>query len=102
MLRMSDSKDGTPVRIYRSPAQIRSDIENIKSSIAETNSRLDLRALLVDMLDDGRTSDPRELVILLEEAAGEARESLTMLTRLSEELSSLEEELRVTRWAMGL
>lgn len=102
MLRMSDSKDGTPMRIYRSPIQIRSDIENIKSSIAETNSRLDLRALLVDMLDDGRTSDPRELVISLEEAAGEARESLTMLTRLSEELSSLEEELRVTRWAMGL
>ena len=102
MLRLSDKRDGTPVRIYRNPSEIREDIERIKAAIEKTNCSLDVRALLVDMLDEGRASDPRELVISLEEVAAAAREALTSLKRLGEELSLLEEELRVTRWAMGL
>ena len=102
MLRLCDDKDGAPIRVYRSPVEIRCDIERIKLDITEANSRLDMRALLVDMLDEGRVCDPRELVLSLEEAAGEARAALTALTSLGEELDMLEEELRVTRWAMGL
>ena len=102
MLRLCDEKDGAPVRIYRSPLEIRQDIEVIKQNISETNARLDLRELLVDMLSEGREKDPGELVLQLEEAAGEARAALELLLRLGDELDMLEEELRVTRWAMGL
>lgn len=102
MLRLCDSTDGSAVRVYRSPVEIRRDIERISAAIADTNGRLEPRALLIDMLDEGRGRDPRELVISLEEAAGEARQALNSLNRLLDELSELEEELRVTRWAMGL
>ena len=50
----------------------------------------------------GITQERMDAGVSLEEAAGEARAALTALTSLGEELEMLEEELRVTRWAMGL
>ena len=102
MYRTYDMVNGIPPRIYRTPTEIRRDIDEISSKIKETNLKLNLRALVIDIISCDRNSSPEQLISELESATCEAREALSDLTRLSDELSALEEELGEVKWLCGM
>ena len=101
MYRTFDTVNGIPARIYRSPAEIRNDIYKITSRIRETNSMLNIRELLVNILTSERANSPERLIPELKEAILEAEEALVSLKQLKEELSSLNEELWEVRCLFG-
>ncbi len=102
MYRTYDMVNGIPPRIYRTPAQIRRDIDEISSKIKETNLKLNLRALVIDIISSEGESSPEQLISELESATDEAREALSELSRLHDELSALEEELGEVKWLCGI
>lgn len=88
-----DMANGLPPRIYRHPDEIRSDILRITDKIRETNSMLNIRSLLIDIIADRREKTCEGLISDLEEALHEAKVALVGLRALEEELSQLREEL---------
>ncbi len=101
MFKTYDMENGIPPRIYRMPAQIRSDISEIKRKISETNSMLNIRSVLIEILTGERADSPKSLIPELEEAICEARDALDELRELEEELSGLEEELGDAKYILG-
>lgn len=101
MYRTYDMVNGIPPRIYRTPDEVRRDIDEISAKIKAANLRLNLRALVVDILSGERGGAPEALIVELESAIGEAREALSELKSLQDELSALEEELGELKWLVG-
>ena len=101
MYRTFDTKNGIPPRIYRTPAEIKTDIQKISLRIKETSSMLNIRELLINILMSERADSPENLIPELEEAIAEARWALDSLHKLKEELDSLEEELGEVKWLFG-
>lgn len=97
MLIAYDNYNGTPTRLYRTPAEIKRDISKITERIKATNEKINVRHLLLEMLSDLREDDPQKSVKLLEELVAEAQDSLIEFNYLREALSDLECELRETR-----
>ena len=93
--------EGEPARIYRRPAEIRSDIAEIKARIAETDNMINVRSLLLDALCEFSVDEPDRWLPEIEEIVEEARETLDSLASLEKTLSELEDELRRARWVMG-
>ena len=93
---------GTPERVYRGLGEIRDDIKRIAERIKETNRRLNLRSILLDIVDVERAAgdNPAIWIPELTDAIDEARSAYESLSELREELSCLREELREARWAM--
>ena len=102
MYRTFDTANGIPPRIYRSPEEIRRDIRNISVRIQETSSMLNIRELLINILTSERADKPEKLIPILEQTVEEARCALDTLSRLKDELTMLEEELREVRWLLGI
>ena len=102
MYRGIDTLMGLGARIYRMPEEIKRDISELKNKIEEINSRLNIRALVLDFLSDGESSPPEKLVPALESMLAEAEEALTKLKVLREELSDLEEELYEVKCEIGI
>jgi hypothetical protein len=102
MYRTYDMVNGIPPRIYRTPAEIRRDIDEISSKIKETNLKLNLRALVIDIISCDKGSTPEALIAELESAIAEAREALSELQSLHGELSALEAELGELKWLSGM
>ena len=102
MYRTYDMVNGIPPRIYRTPSEIRRDIDEISSKIKETNLKLNLRALVIDIISCERESTPEKLIGELEVAITEAREALSELENLHSELSALEAELGELKWLGGM
>lgn len=103
MYKKSNGECGLPPTLYRTTAQIRRDINTIKGKINDANEKLNMRTLLTDVLADERTvSDPNFWIPELNEALGAAREAQHTLRTLEVELTELYEELRETRWALGV
>ncbi len=94
MFRRADSINGVPVRIYRTPAEIRGDISRIKEKIGETVSMLNIRSILVEILSDSTLGSPEKLIPELEYAISEAGDALRTMKELDTELKSLKLELR--------
>lgn len=101
MYRTFDTENGTPPRIYRTPAEIKSDIQKISFKIKETSSMLNIREMLVNILMSEHADSPEKLIPELEDAISEARWALDSLNNLKEELDSLEDELKEVRWLFG-
>ena len=101
MYRTFDTANGIPARIYRTPAEIKTDIQKISFKIKETSSMLNIRELLINILMSERADSPDKLIPELEEAIAEARWALDSLNKLKEELDSLEDELREVKWLFG-
>ena len=101
MYRTFDTENGIPPRIYRAPAEIKNDIQEISQRIKETSSMLNIRELLVNILVSEHAGSPEKLIPELEEAIAEARWALDSLNNLKEELDSLEDELQEVRWLFG-
>ncbi len=88
-----DYENGIPPRLYRSPDEIRRDISAISSRISDTREKLNIRAMLIELLSDESTGSPKSLIPTLEEALNEAREALEEMNTLEEELTELRREL---------
>ena len=102
MLVSYNTYEGEPTRIYRRPADIRSDIAEIKAKIAETDNMINVRSLLLDALSEFSEDEPDRWLPEIEEIVDEARETLASLASLEKTLAELEDELKRTRWVIGL
>lgn len=97
-----DFKSGMPPHLYRTLTEIRRDMNRISKEIADTNEKLNIRSMLIELLNESRYEKPRSIIPELEDIVGEAREALDRLTALQEELVMLDEELRATKCTMGV
>ena len=96
-----DKNRDIPGQIYRSTAEIREDIQRVKEKINEISERVNIRALLVDIISEARDLRPGRMLSELRVALEEAEEALASLKGFEEELLALEAELKVTIWEMG-
>lgn len=102
MYKTADVSAGLPITLYRTTNEIRRDIALIKEKIKDINERLNLRALLMDIIADERTAtEPGYWIPELTAALREASDAEERLLGLEEELTALHEELKQTRWAFA-
>ena len=94
--------EGDRATLYRSPFAIREDIEEIKHKIERVTSMLNIRNLLVELIDCYANEDPEDWIPLLSEIVADAETSLHKLRSLKESLDALGEELEDTKWALGI
>lgn len=78
-------------RLYRSPADVRRDVEAVRESMAELARKLDIRDMVVASLAD--VGDTASAARMLEAIVDEAREAQASMEELREQLSLLYEEL---------
>ncbi len=102
MYRGIDIDSGIGARIYREPSEIRRDIRDISIRIEETNSMLNVRELMMNILTGGDFGSPERLISELSAAVAEAEEALVTLRELEEEIGALREELREVKWLRGV
>ena len=104
MYRENNIYSGEGAWIYRNTAEIRKDIRRISDEIKVSNDRLNLRALLLDLVDEGRGEDIKPAIWIPELSAAlrEAQEAYEHLCTLHDELEILHEELRETRCALKI
>ena len=98
MYRTYDTVNGIPPRLYRAPREIRRDIDEISSKIKDTNVKLNLRALVIDIISCEKDTSTEMLIGELESALAEAREAIDELGNLHDELAALEAELGELKW----
>lgn len=91
-----DKYEGTPPRLYRSPGEIRADINDIRQRISSAQAMLNIRSMLTDLLDEYEGGNPEGYVEELMRIADEANNSLDGLSKLRDMLSLLTEELNET------
>ena len=103
MYKESDMSIGAPARVYRTLFEIKSDLDDIKERIAEANGKLDLRQTLLNLSEECLSVGNAEVWIgELSRAVDDARSAYSSLSGLKLELCALCEEMRETRWAMGV
>ena len=103
MYRESDMSIGAGARVYRSLYEIKRDLDEIKLKIKEANGRLDLRQTLLNLSEECLSSTNADAWIgELSRAVEEAKCAYASLSGLKLELGALCEEMRETRWAMGV
>lgn len=94
------SYEGEPARLYRSPNRIREDILDIKTKIETVNKKLNVRDILMAVIDEYAQGEPEKWIPALSEIVCEAEETLDRLKSLREDLDLLSEELEDTVWAL--
>ena len=95
--------EGIANAIYRSPEEIVADIEGVRREIASIRERLNLRALVVELISDERVAkEPNVWIDRLEGLVEDARDAEENLGELKRILEELREELYATQWALGL
>lgn len=96
------SYEGEPVRLYRSPYEIRRDINEINKRIKDTDGKINARLLLTGLFtrccEDGAENYLPELRV----AISEAEDMLDNLSELCARLGDLRDELEDTAWALGI
>ena len=100
----SSTYEGERARLYRSPNAIREDIREINKKIESVHSMLNIRSLLVELIDfyAADQPDPENWIPLLSDIVADAESSLDKLKSLKESLDLLTEELEDTKWALGI
>ncbi len=101
MFKTYDLENGIPPRIYRSPAEVRRDIREIKNKIEDINLMLNIRSVLTDIMADERAGSPERLAPVLREAIADVEEAVSELSALEEELAALREELGDVKYLFG-
>ena len=102
MYRGYDDEFGLGPRIYRSPDEIRNDIERVKYEIENINCGINIRELMLEMLSNEENLSPDNIISELESLVSAAEEALAELSNLNEELSLLEEELYEVKCEIGI
>lgn len=101
MIMGSDFFEGEGVHIYRSLSEIRRDIDEVSSMIAEINSMLNIRDMLMRLISEEASAAPSEWLPELLELSDGAREGLSELRELEKTLDALKEEMLYTRRALS-
>ncbi len=94
--------EGTPPYLYRTPEEIRRDISDIRNKISDINNMLNIRNILTEMLSECRGEVSAEWIAALEEVVDDAKDAYDRLTQLNESLDGLTEELKQTKWILGI
>lgn len=102
MLVSANTYEGRPVRLYRSPIEIRRDIDDISARIREADEMLSVRGILMELLSELAEGDPERWVNELFDLVSEAKSSLDNLRSLNRSLDELTDELYEVRCVMGL
>lgn len=102
MLVSANTYEGRPARLYRSPIEIRRDMDAISARIREVDEMLSIRGILMELLSELADGDPERWITELEELVSEARGSLEILKKLNRSLDELSCELDEVRCVMGL
>lgn len=92
--------EGEGGHIYRSLTEIKEEISEVRAAIAEINSMLNIRDMLMRLLSDAAEENPAEWLPELLELSLGAKEGLAQLSELELTLEELREELSYTREAM--
>lgn len=102
MYTLMNSVEGRAARLYRSPAEIRRDVERISAKIEETSDMLSVHNLLMEMIPLWAEESPEKWIPELEETLSEASSALETLRELKETLEELWEELEDARCLLQL
>ena len=102
MYRTGNDYAGEPSMLYRSPAEIKADIRDISIRIKETESLLNIRSLLMDMLTAAESEAPGEWIPEIEEVVNEASATLDELYKLKDSLDELFCEWREVKCVAGI
>ncbi len=94
--------EGEPARLYRTPERIREDICEIRTKIKAVDSKLNIRSILTEIMDECAVSEPEKWIPALAAIVADAEETLDSLRSLKESLDLLGEELEDTKWALGI
>lgn len=100
MLICANISEGAPVRLYRSPGEIKRDISLISSQIRGMDEMLSIRNVLAEMLDRYALQDPEQWIPELQRMTDEAAETLERLQRFKQTLDGLHNELEETLCVM--
>lgn len=102
MYTLMNNVEGTPARLYRSPSEIRKDIESISIKIEETTDMLSVHNILMEMIPMWAEEAPEDWIPELEDTLAEAEEALVCLKELRETLDELRCELEDARCLLHL
>ena len=100
MIRGENLSEGCGCRMYRTPSEIRRDMESVNLRISEINAALNVRNLLGEMLELSVRMSTEKCIEELEEIVGEARDMIDELGRLKDTLVELADELEETEWEL--
>ncbi|MBQ2793412.1 MAG: hypothetical protein IJF05_01785 [Clostridia bacterium] len=98
----ASSYEGEPVRLYRSPEEIRKDISEINRKIKDMDGKINARLLLTGLFTRLCEDGARDYLPELRVAISEAEEMLNALSELCTQLGDLKRELEDTVWALGI
>ena len=102
MYTLTNNVEGTPARLYRSPAEIRADIERISRKVEEISDMLSVHNLLIEMIPLWADEAPEDWIPELEETLDEATDALESLKELKESLEELNYELEDAKCLLRL
>lgn len=97
-----NSYEGEPVRLYRSPVEIRRDINEINQKIMDTDGKINARLLLTGLFTKSCEGGAGDYLPELRTAISEAEDMLSTLSDLCDRLCELRNELEDTAWALGI
>ena len=82
--------------MYRSPNEIKNDIEEVVERLSLINDMLNIRSLISEVISDQSEDDPKRSAEALNELIEYADEALYEMKELNEVLSELRSELLET------
>ena len=94
--------EGMPPRLYRSPSEIRRDMNKISARIKENEEMLSVHNLLIEMIPSWAEQSPERWIPELEQTVAEAEEALENLKRLQYALEELSRELEEVKCMMSI
>jgi chromosome segregation ATPase len=97
MYTLLNNVEGCAARLYRTPSEIRRDLERIASRIEETSEMLSVHNLLMEMIPIWAEEVPEKWIPELEETLEEANEALETLKEMKTTLEELKEEFEDAR-----
>ena len=100
MLTAYDNYNGIACRLYRTPTEIERDISLISGKIKDTNEKINVRHMLLEILSGSDIDEPEKTVAVLEDLVAQTKDSLSDLKMLNEALVDLKTELRETGEAL--
>ena len=101
MLLYENRDEGLPPRLYRSPSEIKRDVERICAEIRKSDEMLSVRNILLEMISEQSIASPEKWIPELEETVTEARCALERIKRLNTALDDLYRELEESRCTSG-
>ena len=96
----SNTAEGLPPRLYRTPSEIHRDMICISARIRENEEMLSVHNLLIEMIPTWVDQSPERWIPELEATVAEATDALENLKRLQLALEELRCELEEVRCMM--